>query len=219
VDGAVLPGADTIGDLRFSESGGSLAYAARRGKKWCVVVGGKPGREHAGVAELQFVPGTETTAYVAKERPSLFRRTASIVIGDAEVCQHTDVHRLQFFPDGRTYWVWCDTGCLICAEGAAPTKLALDGGQWQLDPLQWLRGPVFSPDGRHFAYLRAAAVVWSPCYELVVDGEEAVLLPHEPVPSGSQLAFVDPGTIELCTVNFMGHQLYRMEIAIGQEAG
>jgi len=216
VDGVALPGGDRIGHLCFSQTGNSMAYAARRGNGWCVVVDGKPGREHAGVSDVQFLPGTDTVAYAATERRGFLSRTTSVVIGGVAVSEHKRLYCFQFLPDGRRYWLWCNTGHFLYADGLPLKKLPYaDGPPLKKLPVEGLSRPVFSPDGQHFAYIRRVEMPPLSAYQLVVDGERGVFLTGSPLPSGSQFAFVGSKSIELCTQPSGG--LLRMRIALEEE--
>ena len=66
MDGSAQPDADETGHLAFSPDGKHLAYAARRGAVWRMVLDGQEGPEFAGVALPIFSPADQHLVYFAR---------------------------------------------------------------------------------------------------------------------------------------------------------
>jgi len=142
-----------LGALAFSADGKRLAYAARRGGQWRVVVDGREGAAYAGIGELVFSDDGGRVAYAAERGGSWF-----IVADDVEGPPFDELlaHTLRFSRDGKRL--------AYAAVRGARTHVVVDG----------VEGPgtdgvgklAFSDDGARVAYLARRG----PAAVAVIDG-------------------------------------------------
>ncbi|NLG85109.1 MAG: hypothetical protein GX493_11005, partial [Firmicutes bacterium] len=141
IDGQAQPGEyDEIHHLvTFSPDGKRIAYMARKGAKWSVVVDGRAGPEYLSLSYLTFSPDGKRLAYGATKGDQWF-----VVLDGKEMSTlHSFVAYLTFSPDGRRFAYAADSGTkqFMVVDGRAGPEYDATGE------------PVFSPDGRHIAYV------------------------------------------------------------------
>ena len=122
---------DAIGEetLQFSPDGKHLAYAVQTGGQWCVVLDGKPGEKYDGIGQVKFSPNSQVLAYVAK-RQQMEAVVAESVVGPALPAARVDGQRPA-------------QPALPAAKESQPRFFDRIGGGTL----------VFSPSGRHLAYV------------------------------------------------------------------
>jgi len=128
----------------FSTREGRLAYGARKGDRWSVIIDGKGGKEYDWVNGITFSPDGKHVAYAA----GLAQR-AFIVEDGKEGPAHEFVRKPLFSPDGkRLAYVAIDGGF---------HRLAVDGKEgkaYQEIKAQFVQ---FSENSRHIAYIAIPA--------------------------------------------------------------
>lgn len=142
----------------FSPDSRRVAYAAKIGKKWSVVVDGQagPAYDELRIAPypLPFSPDSKHLAYAAKRSGKWV-----VVVDGQEGAEYRDIGGVVFSADGkRVAYPVFDRGWSVMADGQVGPKF------------ESILNPGFSPDGSHVAYVaerRGVDKIWT----LVVDGQ------------------------------------------------
>ena len=153
VDGKNHSPYDGIGSVRFSDDGKRVAYAARRGEKWLVVVDqGAEGKQYPALLResIQFSPDGEHLAYVAQ----LDAQKWTLVIDGKETPAAPGflVGSPRFSPDGKKLGVM-----LKLAEDK---KRLVINGKPVGEEFEAVSPFVYSPDGQHVSHCGARAKKW-----------------------------------------------------------
>ncbi len=137
----------------FSSNGMRIAYLARKGAKWSVIVDGKQGPEYDGADYVSFSPDGEHLAFGAKVGTKW-----SMIADGKEGPQYDDIGDPVFSPDGKRigYGAIKDKKFFVVMDGQEGTAY---------DEVGY---PVFSPDGKRIAHQAKKALKWI----MVVDGRE-----------------------------------------------
>jgi len=158
----------------FSPDSSRVAYAAREGGKWFVVVDGKEEKSYDDINALTliFSPDSHRVAYVvgvgAKQ---------SVVVGGKEEKPYDWIGDLLFSPDSRRVAYWAGVGgkrlvVVDDKEGKPYDGVAQGEGPYFLPDSSWValtyRSVLFSPDSRRLAY----SATLGPNGFAVVDGKE-----------------------------------------------
>jgi WD40 repeat protein len=101
----VSPPVESAAEFRFAFSPDSkrVAYAAKEGKSWFVVVDGQEGGQYDGVERILFSPDSRHIAYVAKKGES-----ATLVVDGKEGQPSERVEDFCFNDDGTVKWLAID---------------------------------------------------------------------------------------------------------------
>ena len=141
----------------YSPDGRHVAYGARNGDYWCVVIDGEAVGQYdtVGTSPPIFSPDSKHIAYPAK----LDQKWAVVMDGQVE---RQDVAILggsvKFSPDSRrlAYATFDGKGWTVVVDGQAGAEFdGIVGGD-----------PIFSPDSRHIAYVAKKGEKW----QVVIDG-------------------------------------------------
>ncbi len=181
VDGRPGHSYGSVGRPVFSTDGKRVAYAARRGSKWLMVVDGKEQGDlydAVGVAVLNaigecrpvFSPDSRRLAYqarrgdqwylVADGKPEAIDGPPIHVVLDQTGQATVTLPPLVFSPDGKllAHVAAANGAAWVVVNGTAgPHYAEVAGG-----------GPVFSPDGQHIAYAAKKGETWC----IMLDGSE-----------------------------------------------
>lgn len=159
-------------ELRFSPDSQRFAYAAKKGKKACVVLDGKESPVYDGIAEMPvFSPDSKHVAWAAKRGSSTF-----VVRDGVESKGYGDVYHLVFSPDSKHMAYGATrrlSAFVVQDEKEGPSFLfgAIEGSLLEV---------LFSPDSQRLAYRISIA---NKSVYVVVDGNKSNL--HEDVKHGS----------------------------------
>ncbi len=142
------PDFDQVGLPVFSPNGSTLAYAAKRGGKWFLVVGDKHGPRFDQVAHPVFSPDGSALAYAAKRGGKWF-----LVVGEKHGPEFYKVWRPHFSPDSRTvaYAATITEVWLFSVRRTSRIVTVVVGGKPGPEFVA-VDHPVFSPDGSLVAY-------------------------------------------------------------------
>jgi Tol biopolymer transport system component len=135
---------DRNGTLRFSPDSRRLAYVARRDRKLLVVVDGKEGHEHDGVANqcLVFSPDSQRVGYMAFSFPNKWKMIVNSVGGKQYDCMGEG---LPFFsPDSKRL--------AYVAEQNGKQFVVRDGEEGRPYGYVYALSVCFSPDSKRLAY-------------------------------------------------------------------
>jgi Tol biopolymer transport system component len=148
---------DEIAGLAISPNGERLAYAARTGNQWAVVVDGRDGPRHDGIvgATPVFSPDGRHVAYAGREGRRFF-----VVADGRRGRDYDDLGGAVFFSPDSTRVVYSPSVGRRRAVVVNEQELGL---YERVDDYSF----VFSPDGRHLAYKAGDANSWF----VVVDGK------------------------------------------------
>jgi len=165
----------------FSPDGKTAAYRALRGKKYCVVVGGRKGEDFDYVGRPAFSRDGKQVAYEAKVGPPENRKSRVIVGDRALKGDYEFVVGPTFTPDGKVLYAANRGGTFADKpiDGLATTPPA--GGTWIIgvgdelrdavrDAEQIRGGLMVAPDGKTLVYIARIA------------GQECVVLGERPGP-------------------------------------
>lgn len=133
--------------LKFSPDGSHLAYVARTGDKWRVVLDGAKGRAYNEIvdARLDFNQDGSKLAYIAREGDRYF-----VVVNGREGKRYASVTGLTLSGDGRPAYIAQSRGKQFVVAGVAES-----------DRHDEVRSPAWSGDGRHFGYAARSEEAWS----------------------------------------------------------
>jgi len=158
VDGVPGEKYEDVTDPEWERTGSRLAYAAKRGAKWFVVVNGVEGEKYDGIEiaprYVLFSPDGSRLAYVGvratgQDSGQMETKQFVVVDGVERKGAYDYVSDLHFSQDDRRF------GC--CAKRAGKPVLILDGAEREIVGYDSLRDLVFSPDGKHVAYVASRA--------------------------------------------------------------
>jgi hypothetical protein len=161
---------DSIGRVVWAADGSAVAYAARRGDRWRVVIGQHQSAGYAEVEEPVFAAGGARVGYLARDPGR------SVVVIDGKTVWESDAPAtaLVLSADGsRRGWVYRDgtKGVIVVDDQRYPFDVVVE---------QTLR---FSRDGRHWAAL-VGTLVGRKLY-VTIDGRSSL-------PFDSEELFGDP---------------------------
>lgn len=193
-DGKSDPAFDGISveGIAFSDDGQHLAYPARRGDRWCLVLDGKPGPFWEGIGLVRFGPNAKKPVYAGYNQG----QWRMVVDGRSEPAMDSILlESLTFSPDGnhvayagtisgRTHVVRdgladpgfdgigglafsADSGHLLyVARSDSGVRIVVDGqGGLSYDDIA---EPIFDPLGQRLAYAAKNGQEWF----IVLDGKE-----------------------------------------------
>jgi hypothetical protein len=147
LDGTPSPQYRAVRDLRFSDDGKRLVYAALIGNEWHVVADGKPGVGHAQVLDLRLAPSGKHYAYVGITNGEFVPVIDGVVQTNAGRSTSMGTPVLALSEDGRR---WGFVSIKQSGNGYA-FRAVIDGKPgaacMRIENLQ------FSPDGKRFAYI------------------------------------------------------------------
>jgi hypothetical protein len=140
VDGKPGPEYDTVCELRLSPDGQRVTYRAFQGKKQLVIVDGVPGPEYDGALDLTLSPDGRRVCYRAGQHGK------NIAVVDGVPGPEYDwIANFCLSPDGKRV--------AYAAKQGDKFFLVVDGVPEPAHDNVCPQFPVFSPDGRHFAYV------------------------------------------------------------------
>lgn len=173
--------------IKFSPDGRRVAYVARRGEKFLVVVDGKedPEYDRIRVGAPSFSPDSRRIAYFAERGGKTFAVIDGI---ESQPFDHSSSEAPIFSPDSRRV--------VYLADHGKQTHLVIDGVE-TVEP-GYVGSPVFSKTGKRIAFVIVRDEKWL----VVVDGKEGK--PYSGL--GNNIEFSDDEE----------HVLYRADTPQGQ---
>ncbi len=149
--GPMYDSLDYLDYLVFSADGSRMAYSARKGDKWFMMVDGRPGPEFDEVSHAQFSPDGRRLAYFAVKE----EKSRVIIDGQSEsVFDYVDRGSVVFSPDSRrlAYVAMNDDKARVVVDG----KPGPEFDEIRSDRLAHVIGEdpdiLFSPDSKRVAY-------------------------------------------------------------------
>jgi len=152
------------GMLEFADDGKTYAVIVKDTAGQHVVVGGRAEPSHEGCTLMQFAPGSPQLFYWEGDTVGGRRQIGIVAAGRTIPTPGLHPERIAFSADGTR---WATMARLRRDDGAVGPVVVIADGR-ELGRYEDTSGPVFSPDGRHLAYLAAAEGK----VKLVVDGQE-----------------------------------------------
>ncbi|MDD4162714.1 MAG: HEAT repeat domain-containing protein, partial [Methanothrix sp.] len=138
-----------VGKIVFSSDGSRTAYWAKaQGEGFMMVQDGVEGKTYDEISDPVFSPDGAHLAYTAKDKDGKFA-----VLDGEEGIRYVDLWGLTFDANGRLAYVARDN-----REGKDVRLVVVDGKEDRPYLYDWYgqgirSGPVFSPDGKHIAYI------------------------------------------------------------------
>jgi WD40 repeat protein len=134
MDGKPGPEYDDVGMPALSLNGEQLAYPAKRGKKWVLILDGKEqGPEFDDMGSTHFSPEGQRVTYRGRRRAGW-----SVVIDGKEGPSYLSLGYGAFSPDGKRFAYTTPMGVVVDGN---ETPTGADVGV-----------PIFSPDSKHLAF-------------------------------------------------------------------
>lgn len=167
VDGVSSKQYDKIGTIAFSPDDRRLAYRAKAGKNWFMVVNEKEERQYeAGESDynpIVFSPDSNHLAYVADENLGIPGHRQFVILDEDEGKRYKEVSREPVFsPDSQhlVYRAWDGTDSFVVFDDK---EQRTSGG-----------GFVFSPDSNRLAYQDSKQGMWAQTIAswVIVDGKK-----------------------------------------------
>jgi len=163
--------------LSYSSDGLHCAFAAKISGRWHPVADDEVGPAYDAV-EQTAINSEGRLAYVARKGGR-----AVAVIGGARSREYADIAGLRYSPDGSRH---AYRASLSIPPEQPTQQMVIDG---EAGPVcEWVRPAVFSPDGRHVAYLARV----NGRTQLIVDGEKRLTFTWVPP---TDPAFDDEGNL------------------------
>jgi HEAT repeat protein len=138
-----------VGKIVFSSDGSRTAYWAKaQGEGFVMVLDGVEGKTYDEISDPVFSPDDAHLAYTAKDKDGKFA-----VLDGEEGTRYVDLWGLTFDANSRLAYVARDN-----REGKDVRLVVVDGKEDRPYLYDWYgqgirSGPVFSPDGKHIAYI------------------------------------------------------------------
>lgn len=158
---------DKIGTITFSPDSKRLAYRAKAGKNWFMVINEREERQYeAGESDFNpiiFSPDSNHLAYGAEERWGSLEHRQFVVLDEIEGKRYNGVSREPVFsPDSQhlVYSAWDGRGSFIVFDGVEQKTSGYDF--------------VFSPDSNRLAYRCSKQGMWFQAITdwVIVDGKK-----------------------------------------------